>query len=283
MGLYKNNLKKSLEFLILRGYGIQDIFWVNLAKLNFLLYKFLNRETSLGHYLLKGSIVKNSYGVFFCRKRSSDLSSIIESREFEEMEKVKKLVGAGDVVIDCGAHIGKYTIFASKNVSDGGKVIAFEPHPDNYEILIKNLRLNKCRNVVALKVGLWNKNGTHAFSISSNYAQHSMVIDHRKNYLKIKVNKLDAILNRFGIKTVKLLKLDAEGAEYFVLLGALKSLRAHRISNIVLETHPIQLERNGKIILIRKSKELLKSCGYTIQRLSREHIFCTIRKSDIGS
>jgi hypothetical protein len=56
----------------------------------------------------------------------------------------------GDIVVDVGAHMGKYTIIASKRVGANGKVIAIEAHPGNYEMLNRNIKLNGLTNVTTL-------------------------------------------------------------------------------------------------------------------------------------
>jgi FkbM family methyltransferase len=48
----------------------------------------------------------------------------------------------GDMVVDIGAHIGRYTIIASKRVGANGKVIAIEANPSNFEMLKRNIQLN---------------------------------------------------------------------------------------------------------------------------------------------
>jgi FkbM family methyltransferase len=274
----KKNLRKCMNFFSLRGYTVKDTFWINLAKFTFLFYKFFNRETSIGYYLCKDAIAKNSYGIFFCRKASSDLSSIAEHREFEVIEKFKEIIRPGDMVIDCGGHVGKYAILASRLTGNNGKIITFEPHPGNYEILLRNLRLNKCSNVTAFNIGVWKEKGLHTLSLCPYHAQHSMMTDYNKDYLRVKVDKLDTILKKNHIKAVKLLKIDVEGAEYAVLLGSLKSLKKRKILNIILETHPKQLKQIEKSILIKKSEEFLKSFGYSIQKLSKEHTFAKINE-----
>ena len=49
----------------------------------------------------------------------------------------------GDVVIDVGAFLGRYTLLASKAVKDSGLVIAVEPNPLALKVLIKNIRMNR--------------------------------------------------------------------------------------------------------------------------------------------
>jgi hypothetical protein len=54
----------------------------------------------------------------------------------------KRLVKKGMVVVDIGANIGYYTLLAAHLVGDKGKVFAFEPDPNNYDLLCKNIEVN---------------------------------------------------------------------------------------------------------------------------------------------
>ena len=72
-------------------------------------------------------------------------------RETWEPNETRLTIGKvrqGNVFVDIGANIGYYTILASRLVGKSGKVFAFEPEPSNFEILAKNVELNKCDNVV---------------------------------------------------------------------------------------------------------------------------------------
>jgi len=48
------------------------------------------------------------------------------------------LIAPGDVCLDIGANIGYYSVLFSNLVGPKGKVIAIEPDPDNFQLLIKN-------------------------------------------------------------------------------------------------------------------------------------------------
>ena len=65
-----------------------------------------------------------------------------------ETELFKKNLEKGEVVLDIGAHIGYYTLIAAKIVGNEGKVFAFEPAPDNYALLEKNVNANGYKNVI---------------------------------------------------------------------------------------------------------------------------------------
>ena len=56
-------------------------------------------------------------------------------------------VKPGMTAIDVGAHVGYYTLLFSRLVGEAGEVFAFEPEADNFEMLQRNIALNRPRNV----------------------------------------------------------------------------------------------------------------------------------------
>jgi len=62
--------------------------------------------------------------------------------EHDTVQIFQKLVKPGMTVIDVGAHIGFYTFLAARLVGDNGRVYAFEPNPEVYNILVRNIQIN---------------------------------------------------------------------------------------------------------------------------------------------
>jgi hypothetical protein len=67
---------------------------------------------------------------------------------------------SNDVVIDVGANIGYFTIYASRKVGKDGLVIALEPMDEAYNCLMKNIMLNHLNNVKPFKLALWSSETT---------------------------------------------------------------------------------------------------------------------------
>ena len=92
----------------------------------------------------------------------------------------------GDIVIDVGAHLGRYTIISSYKVGKEGKVIAIEAHPMICEKLNKNLELNKVTNTIILNYAVHSeKTKLKLFlprkSIDTIYSPHRPVMLGRDN------------------------------------------------------------------------------------------------------
>jgi len=79
-----------------------------------------------------------------------------------------------DVVVDVGANRGYFTCFAAKAAIEG-KVFAFEPAPDNFNILMANLKLNEITNVKAEDMAVSSSKGTRElYMIPGDEAANSL-------------------------------------------------------------------------------------------------------------
>ena len=77
----------------------------------------------------------------------------------------------GDIVVDLGAYLGRYTLTSSNLVGENGRVVAIEGDPSHYEMLDKNLKLNKVSNVTCYKLHGWFKRHASHFSSEDNYLE----------------------------------------------------------------------------------------------------------------
>src|SRR3990172_4293664 len=170
-------------------------------------------------------MIKNKSGIFFCDRNlyyALGFSSVVEP---EIKDFLIKNVSNG-VFVDIGANGGMHTIPSARKMK--GKVIAIEPEPKNFEILKKNIGLNKLKNVIALNKGCFSKKGKLTFYLDDGIGGHSFVnknIGHK--HIKINVDTLDNILKKLNIGQVDLIKVDVEGAEINVFRGAKKTLKRH--------------------------------------------------------
>ncbi|TVZ53382.1 FkbM family methyltransferase [Dokdonia sp. Hel_I_53] len=144
---------------------------------------------------------------------------------FEELELnfVKKNLSTGDTFLDIGSNVGLFSLVASKAVGDRGSVIAFEPNPETYRRLQENIDLNNFHNITTHNIGLSDRKNTLDFFISDTGfdAWNSFAPEPSKlqNVIKVDVLSLDKFLEKFDKEKIKLIKIDVEGWEKFVLKG----------------------------------------------------------------
>lgn len=134
-------------------------------------------------------------------------------------------VQPGDVVIDCGAHIGGFTRIALD--AGASLVIAIEPETANILAFRKNFASElKSGKVQLLEKGVWDTDGHIHLHISSVGDSHSAMVPQAGGKDEImKVLKLDTIVANLKLSRVDFIKMDIEGSERNALAGALQTLK----------------------------------------------------------
>jgi FkbM family methyltransferase len=148
---------------------------------------------------------------------------------------------AHPVVLDIGAHHGEYARKIIK-ICRSAVVYAFEPHPETYK------ELEQCgqeHGFLTYNYGLGNRNeSTTIYDYrhldgSEHASIYRGVIEelHTQEAIAhpVRMKKLDDILGSFGLTRVNLLKIDTEGNEFEILLGAEHSIRRGMIDVIHFE------------------------------------------------
>jgi FkbM family methyltransferase len=125
----------------------------------------------------------------------------------------------GDIVVDCGAHVGTLAMTAASLVGTDGSVIACEMHPRTYSYLANNIRNNGFSNITAFNVAIGKEEKT--VRITDEYVSDINHISEEGN-LETRMVTLDALTA--NLSRIDLLKLDVEGYELQALQGALETL-----------------------------------------------------------
>jgi hypothetical protein len=104
-------------------------------------------------------LVDTGEAKFLCRAWQDDISIVCPAFE-AELAPLFRILRPGEVVIDVGAHVGKYSVLLSRRVGPTGRVLAVEANPETFAALEQNLRLNRRSNVQAVHGAAWNADGT---------------------------------------------------------------------------------------------------------------------------
>lgn len=152
--------------------------------------------------------------------------------DYNNMKLVKLLLSEGSsVFVDIGANIGVYSLIASESKS--ANIFSFEPHPYTYKLLNDNVKLNARKNIQTINCALSNKNGTVSFSNLPG-SSFNKIIQETENSNLLKVESIrfsDFVINTEIVPEIT--KIDVEGFEYDVLLGAKEILE--KVSIIIVE------------------------------------------------
>lgn len=134
-------------------------------------------------------------------------------------------------IIDGGANIGLASIYFKK-LYPTAKIVAFEPDPNIYKILVNNIKEFNFNNVELVKKGLWNcETKLKFFSEGADAGLITNLDMSRSSSLDIETISLKAYLNQ----PVDFLKLDIEGAETIVLSDIEDDL--DKVDRIFVEYH----------------------------------------------
>lgn len=165
------------------------------------------------------------------RPHTNDLGIVVSNLNSELLQWFR--VGRGEIVVDVGAHIGFYTLFAACNAK---RVISVEPVPANQELLQDNVRCNGLRNVETIEEALSNRSGqavmwaTSALDTATSSLEQgwSGGISVPRHQIQISCETLDDLVTRQSIDRIDWLKIDAEGHELAILEGAKSALKITR-------------------------------------------------------
>ena len=169
-------------------------------------------------------------------------------------------IGPNDLVVDIGAHIGIFSLFAA-NITKNS-VYAFEPFPNNIEFLKLNVKKNDFGNVIINNMAVTDKVGYSKLFLADGFTRH-LVFNKDVNekdleeYCIVPSVTLKKIIDDNKLKQIDFLKLDCEGAEGLILMSTpweyLKKIR-----KISLEFHDNVSPLNHNEIQM-----LLNEAGFT--------------------
>jgi FkbM family methyltransferase len=185
------------------------------------------------------------------------------SYESDKQDLFARTVQRGDAVYDIGANVGFYTLLSSVLAGPSGVVYAFEPLPRNIELLKKHLLLNHIANVQVIESAVADKPGTASFELSGSALQGKLGGDPAATSITVNVVSLDQIVAERNLRLPRLMKVDVEGAEYDVLVGAEHTIKSAR-PVIFLATHGADVHR--------RCCQWLRDHGYSLTALGGESV-----------
>jgi len=167
--------------------------------------------------------------------------------------------------IDVGANIGLFTVLMAKQLSSGRRVLAIEPTSGASTLLRKNLLVNDVSSSVELyqgaagnenmKVDICIPQGREEYASIGRELVHESIAGYPIVKEQVKCNTLDYLVAKHDL-VPGLIKIDVEGAEYFVLDGAKETLKRFR-----------------PVVIFESSQALMKNFPYTFSDI--EELFIT--------
>ncbi|NDE90611.1 MAG: FkbM family methyltransferase [Alphaproteobacteria bacterium] len=190
--------------------------------------------------------------------------SLIKYGELNELEweLMKPFIKPEMVVVDAGAHLGTFLVPIARRIGPKGKVIGFEPQPVIHESLISAISLNKITNADIHNCCIGNSND--ALEIDEpDYTRigHFSGLPFQEDYNDVRITgkKLQSRIERlddvFHEPRLDFIKIDVEGMEKDVLLGARESIMKFR---------PVMFIENNRRDKSSALNKLVLDMGYRI-------------------
>lgn len=194
---------------------------------------------------------------FVTRGKTTDINDavvVLSGKEYPpELTGLNELLKSditNPVVLDCGGHIGSFSMYI-KSHWPKAKILALEPVPDNLELFKANIARNNFSDVTVIPFALYGEFGTFyidlagkqfdAVNITSDKPSHN-------EFITIEAKTLDQVISENNLPTIDLMKLDIEGAEYYLFEHSTVALSKH-VRRIIMEFHPAgDIEKRNEIV-----------------------------------
>ncbi|WP_462252218.1 FkbM family methyltransferase [Ekhidna sp.] len=201
----------------------------------------------------------NRFGINF----SLDISDLVDWFIFfgfvdPAREKLLKHVSPGDVVLDIGANVGEVTYRSSRIVGDNGQVHAFEPNFKNFERLQENFKLNHFENITFNQVALGLEKGSVSLECNDDHnLGTTRVASSKSEGNLVPMTTVDDYVNDTNLSRIDFMKVDVEGYEFFVLAGAIHSIKKFKpILFFELDDTNLKTYNSSARELVKKMEEL---------------------------
>lgn len=215
-------------------------------------------------YKLKDKFSDNTYNYYMDSKISKMRVTTIYEKEQDTIKWLNNLT-KDDILLDIGANMGIYTIYASPKVR---KVYAIEPHMANCLSLMKNVELNNYKNITIFSIALHNEELFSDFNmgnleIGTANNQFTTTIDGDNNKIKTKIiekkfgTTIDNLIFKYGVMEIPdHIKMDVDGNEFKILMGAEKLLGTQKVKSLIIEYN----QKEGKYII-----DFMEKFGYVLK------------------
>jgi len=176
-----------------------------------------------------------------------------------------------DIVVDLGANIGMFSLFASSKVK---KIFSVEPLPETYNNLIQNLR--HLKNIKTFNNAIYSKGGKIEFN-KNEVSGASSIFNKQQNFEKVNVDAItfSDFITQNNIEKINYLKVDIEGAEFDLFENIDNNFLENNIDKIFMEVHLMDnfklddiLNKIGKYFKYKIESEAVDRKGIKLYSIS---------------
>jgi FkbM family methyltransferase len=177
-------------------------------------------------------------GIKFFAPPDSNLPVLIEEIFFTQDYLKYFTIDKNDIVVDIGANIGVFSIFASARTDN--KVYAFEALRSNIDFLNKNIAVNQIKNIIPIEMAVCGRTGNAHLFLSGLSGGHYLCDANTRinsaHFITVPATTLEQIFSDYRIARINFLKIDCEGSEG-VIFTSTGWEYFKRIDKIAVEFH----------------------------------------------
>lgn len=167
---------------------------------------------------------------------------VVGCYEPSKHQALRYFLRPGFTFVDVGCNKGDFCLVASRLVGPQGRVLAFEPHPENCRWIRKSIARNEYRNIDLYELALSDTSGSAYLHLGEQSGAHTLLAGHAhrdEGVIAVQTRTLDGLLHEIRFTgPIHAIKIDVEGAEMHVLRGSQKTLRSNPQVVLLLDVHP---------------------------------------------
>lgn len=220
--------------------------------------------------------------VLYLDPKDPVISGALTLRVYEHSEQAlfAKYLHEDMTLVDIGANIGLYTALSMHRLNECGRIIAFEPHPQTYEFLQKNVAANRSNGRECPRVDTFNLAATPEPAIQElrlnpenrgdNRMYHGTYQGKKEEWdsLPVKGRPVDDVLEELGIQEVNFVKIDIQGYEQKAISGFQRTLARSQHVILLSEFWPKGLQESGGSPT--EYLQMLTDLGFTLYVLNEK-------------
>lgn len=236
---------------------------------------FCKKEQIWG--ILDYQMYLNTHGIGLDLKENNIHKQLIldRIREPHATKIMKQFIQPDDVILEIGANIGYYVLMEAKILSENGYIYAIEPEPSNFDLLKKNVQLNKIENIELKNIAISNKKEIAKLYIGKASNLHTLIKKTEENisneFVEVETETVDSFMT--GRRPVTFIRMDIEGYEVNIFENMENTLALPSLKKIFIEIHPpsVPLEK------MRNLLQTLLNNGFEIKyAVSRDNFYRAI-------
>lgn len=165
--------------------------------------------------------------------------------EANSTKVVQEIIKPGMCVLEAGANVGYYACMQAKLVGPTGHIYAVEPSPSNVEMLQRNIKENGFTNMTVLQSAFGAEDGEQPFYVDKRSNLSSFVKRDDLGEYECIPMKIQTIDTYIADKKIDMIRMDVEGYEKEILLGAKETLSTRPPKYFFIEVHSELLAKRG--------------------------------------